>query len=118
MTFQGRLAIGAWLSLVAACIFVVARTQFSTDLAVFLPRAPTVAQQILVDELRDGVVSRLILIGIEGAPQDRLAAVSRELAARLGHDARFAYLDNRAQDRLRADAEFLLRHRYPLADAV
>ncbi len=118
MTFQGRLAIGAWLSFVAACIFVVARAQFSTDLAAFLPRAPTAAQQILVDELRDGVVSRLILIGIEGAPQDRLAAVSRELAARLEHDARFAYLANGAQDRLRADGEFLLRNRYLLSSAV
>ncbi len=114
----GRLAIGVWLAFVAACIFVIARTQFSTDLAAFLPRSPTPAQQILVDELRDGVVSRLILIGIEGAPQDRLAAVSGDLADRLHHDERFAYAANGAQDRLRADGEFLLRNRYLLSSAV
>ncbi|HEV8260958.1 MAG TPA: MMPL family transporter [Burkholderiales bacterium] len=118
MTPAGRLAIGVWLAFVAACTFVIARTQFSTDLAAFLPRSPTPTQQILVDELRDGVVSRLILIGIEGAPQDRLAAVSRGLAARLEHDGRLAYLANGAQDRLRADGEFLLRNRYLLSEAV
>ncbi len=114
----GRLAIGVWLAFVAACVFVIARTQFSTDLAAFLPRSPTPAQQILVDELRDGVVSRLILIGIEGAPQDRLAAVSGALAARLQHDGRLAYVANGAQDWLRADGEFLLRNRYLLSAAV
>ncbi len=118
MTAPGRLASGVWLAFVTACIFVIARTQFSTDLAAFLPRSPTPAQQILVDELRDGVVSRLILIGIEGAPQDRLAAVSRGLAAGLEHDARFAYLANGARDRLRDDGEFLLRNRYLLSGAV
>ena len=118
MTPPERLAIGAWLAFMATCIFVIARTQFSTDLAAFLPRSPTRTQQILVDELREGVVSRLTLIGIEGAPQDRLAAVSRELAARLEHDGRLAYVANGAQDRLRADGEFLLRNRYLLSAAV
>ncbi|MEK6211222.1 MAG: MMPL family transporter [Pseudomonadota bacterium] len=113
-----RLPVGIWLGLVAVCVLIVARTEFSTDLAAFLPRAPTPAQQILVDELREGVVSRLILIGIEGAPQDRLAAVSRGLAARLEHDARLAYVANGAQDRLRAEGEFLLRNRYLLSEAV
>jgi len=118
VTSPGRLAIGVWLAFAAACILVIARTQFSTDLAAFLPRSPTPAQQILVDELREGVVSRLILIGIEGASQDRLAAVSRGLAARLEHDARLAYVANGAQDRLRAEGEFLLRNRYLLSEAV
>ena len=71
-----------------------------------------------MDELREGVVSRLILIGIEGAPQDALAALSRGLAVRLEHDARFAYVANGEQDRLRADGEFLLRNRYLLSAAV
>lgn len=114
----GRLAIGVWLAFAAACIFVIARTQFSTDLAAFLPRFPTPAQQILVDELREGVVSRLVLVGIEGAPQDRLVAASRGLSARLEHDARFAHVANGAQNQLRADGEFLLRNRYLLSSAV
>ena len=113
-----RLPIAIWLGLVAVCVLIVVRTEFSTDLAAFLPRSPTPAQQILVDELREGVVSRLILIGIEGAPEEQLAALSRGLAARLEHDARFAYLANGEQDRLRADGEFLLRNRYLLSAEV
>ncbi len=69
--------VAVWLGLVAVCVLIVSRTEISTDLAAFLPSSPTPTQQILVDELREGVVSRLILIGIEGAPQDALAAVSR-----------------------------------------
>jgi len=110
--------VAIWLGLVAVCVLIVVRTEFSTDLAAFLPRSPTPAQQILVDELREGVVSRLILIGIEGAPQDRLAALSAGLAARLEHDARLAYLANGEQDQLRADGEFLLRNRYLLSAQV
>jgi len=113
-----RLPVAIWLGLIAVCVLIVVRTEFSTDLAAFLPRSPTPAQQILVDELREGVVSRLILIGIEGAPQDRLAALSAGLAARLEHDARFAYMANGEQDQLRADGEFLLRNRYLLSAQV
>ena len=113
-----RLPIAICLGLVAVCVLIVVRTEFSTDMAAFLPRSPTPAQQILVDELREGVVSRLILIGIEGAPEEQLAALSRGLAARLEHDARFAYLANGEQDRLRADGEFLLRNRYLLSAEV
>ena len=113
-----RLPVAIWLGLVAFCVFIVSRTEISTDLAAFLPSSPTPTQQILVDELREGVVSRLILIGIEGAPQDALAAVSRGLASRLEHDAHFAYAANGEQDRLRANGEFLLRHRYLLSEAV
>ena len=68
---SARLPVAIWLGLVAVCVLIVVRTEFSTDLAAFLPRSPTPAQQILVDELREGVVSRLILIGIEGAPGDK-----------------------------------------------
>ncbi|HKQ26630.1 MAG TPA: MMPL family transporter [Burkholderiales bacterium] len=113
-----RLPVAIWLGLVAVCALIVSRTEISTDLAAFLPSSPTPTQQILVDELREGVVSRLILIGVEGAPQDALAAVSRGLATRLEHDAHFAYVANGEQDRLRANGEFLLRHRYLLSDAV
>ena len=45
---------------------VIGRTEFTTDLSAFLPQSPTKEQQVLLDQLRDGVVSRLILVGIEG----------------------------------------------------
>ncbi|HWA12650.1 MAG TPA: MMPL family transporter [Burkholderiales bacterium] len=113
-----RSAVGLWLAFVVACAAVALRTDYSADLAAFLPRSPTPAQQILVDELREGVVSRIILVGLEGAEPARLAALSRALAARLAQDPRFAYVANGADDGFEADLDFLHRHRYLLSPAV
>ena len=110
--------VGIWLGFVLACAIIVARAQYGADLAAFLPSSPSPTQRFLVDELREGVVSRLILIGIEGREQDKLAALSRSLAARLETNDRFIYVTNGAQDGLRADREFLLPNRYVLSPAV
>jgi predicted exporter len=113
-----RLRVGLWLGFVLACAVIVARSQYGADLGAFLPRSPSPTQRFLVDELREGVVSRLILIGIEGREQDKRAAVSRSLAARLEKNAQFVYVADGAEDRLRTDGEFLLRNRYLLSPAV
>ncbi len=118
MKSPARVRVGIWLGFVLACAIIVARSQYGADLAAFLPGSPSPTQRFLVDELREGVVSRVILIGIEAREQDKLAAVSRSLAARLEKNEQFAYVANGAQDRLRADGEFLLRNRYVLSPAV
>ena len=110
--------VGIWLGFVLACAIIVARSQYSADLAAFLPGSPSPTQRFLVDELREGVGLRLILIGVEGGEQDKLAALSRSLAARLQRNEHFVYVADGAQDGLRADAEFLLRNRYVLSPAV
>jgi predicted exporter len=113
-----RARVGIWLGLVLACVLVVARSQYTADLAAFLPSSPTPMQRFLVGELREGVVSRLMLIGIEGAGENELAALSRALAARLGVNDQFVYVANGSQDDLRADGEYLLRNRYLLSPSV
>ena len=113
-----RLRVGIWLGFVIACAIIVARSQYGADLAAFLPSSPSPTQRFLVDELREGVVSRLVLVGIEGGEQGKLAALSQSLAARMEKDERFVYVANGAQDSLRADGEFLLRNRYVLSPAV
>ena len=118
MTSPARLRVGIWLGLLLACVLVVGNSKYSADLAAFLPSSPTPTQRFLVEELREGVVSRVILIGIEGGEQDRLAALSSALAQRLENDEAFVYVANGAQDSLRVDGEFLLRNRYLLSPAV
>jgi len=118
VTLPARARVGIWLGLILVCALVVARSQYSADLAAFLPSSPTPMQRFLVDELREGVVSRLMLIGIEGDDQKNLAALSRALTMRLEKSDRFAYVTNGAQDSLRADGEFLLRNRYLLSPSV
>ncbi len=118
MKSPARLRVGIWLGFVLACAIIVARSQYGADLAAFLPGSPSPTQRFLVDELREGVVSRLILIGIEGREQDKLAALSRSLAAQLEKNEQFVYVADGAQDALLADGEFLLRNRYVLSPAV
>jgi len=83
VTLTARWPVALWITGLALCVVIVARTSFTADMTAFLPRSPTPAQQVLVEQLRDGVVSRLILVGIEGAPTETLAATSKALAARL-----------------------------------
>ncbi|MGH9576827.1 MAG: hypothetical protein ACRD3R_05255, partial [Terriglobales bacterium] len=71
-----RWAVAGWLVFVAACAAVIGRTEFTADISAFLPRSPTPGQRALVEQLRDGVVSRLILIGIEGATPEALGQSS------------------------------------------
>jgi predicted exporter len=113
-----RVATVLWLLLVAACVAVVIRTTFTTDLSAFLPRSPTAAQQVLVDQLRDGVVSRLMLIGIEGDSPDELADISKRLVDDLRKQEAFVSVDNGDDPQASADREFVWRHRYLLSPEV
>ncbi|MEO8156901.1 MAG: MMPL family transporter [Betaproteobacteria bacterium] len=118
MTAPARMRVGLWLGFVLACAIIVAKSQYGADLAAFLPSSPSPTQRFLVDELREGVVSRLVLTGIEGREPEQLAALSRGLAVRLRKDEQFVYIANGEQDGLRADGEFLWRNRYLLSPEV
>src|SRR6185295_14293024 len=117
-SISSRCWVGAWLVFVAACIAVIARTSITTDISAFLPRSPTPAQQLLVEQLRDGVVSRLILIGIEGAAPEPLARLSKQLTAALRKQDGFASVNNGEEAGFAQDREFLRRNRYLLSPAV
>jgi predicted exporter len=118
VSLSARWVIGAWLAFLLACIVVISRIEIRTDLSAFLPSSPTSAQQILVDQLRDGVVSRLILIGIEGGATPALALASKRLARQLRQQQSFASVDNGEDTASARDREFLWRNRYLLSPAV
>ncbi|HEX4192029.1 MAG TPA: hypothetical protein VHY80_02985, partial [Stellaceae bacterium] len=63
-----RLPVLLWLAGMIAAIVVITQTRFSADMSAFLPRSPSPAQQILVDQMQTGAASRLLLIAIENAP--------------------------------------------------
>ena len=114
----GRVSLLVWLAGLALAVLVIARGQVSTDMSAFLPRSATPAQQMLVDQLREGVVSRLVLVGIEGASPEVLAGSSRSLAADLRGDAGFSQVANGDTAALGRERDILLAHRYLLSPAV
>jgi predicted exporter len=107
--------ISAWLALVIACIWIVARAEYRADISAFLPKSPTPNQQLLVDQLKDGAVSRLMLIGIEGADAKTLAVLSKGVAKSLRADAQWAVIGNGEAIGIEADGKFLLENRYLLS---
>ena len=113
-----RLPLAVWLVLAAACAWVAAHARYTADMSAFLPDAATPLQRLLVAELREGVTSRLILIGIEGAPAERLAAVSRALVRRLEGRPNFAYLANGEARLAAAERDFLFANRYLLSPGI
>jgi predicted exporter len=115
---SGRLRIGLWLAFLALCAFVAARADYTADLSAFLPAAPTPEQRVLVDQLRDGAVARLILVGIEGADGERRAALSKALAARLSRSGHFVAVANGDASASEADQAWVFENRYLLSPAV
>jgi predicted exporter len=107
-----------WLLLMAAAVLVLVRARYSADLSAFLPRTPSHSQQLLVEQLRDGLASRLVLIGIEGGDARARAAASLALARALRASGAFASVSNGAAQDAERDRDFLFAHRYVLSNAV
>lgn len=115
---RGRAAVALWLAFILACGIVISRSRFTTDLSAFLPRNPTPAQQLLMEQIRDGLASRLILVGIEGADAPTRARLSRQITPRLRADPAFVSVNNGEPVSAERDRAFLFNHRYLLSPAV
>ncbi|WP_413707117.1 MMPL family transporter [Ralstonia sp. Ralssp110] len=113
-----RPALLVWLTGLLLCAIVIGRTSFTADLSAFLPRSPSAEQRVLVDQLREGLVSRLILVGIEGSDAATRATLSKQLAATLRADARFSAVNNGQPVSEARDRQFVFDHRYVLSPAV
>ena len=110
--------IAAWSVCIAAAAFVVARARYITDLSAFLPASPTPMQRLLVDQLREGPASKLILIALEHGDIKTRAEISIALAHRLRLDGEFSSVNNGSRSAAERDREFLFRNRYLLSPAV
>ncbi|WP_177313507.1 MMPL family transporter, partial [Burkholderia ubonensis] len=111
-------AVLAWLLGLLACGFAISRASFTADLSAFLPRSPSAGQRVLVDQLRDGLVSRLILVAIDGDTAAARAVLSRRMAAALRDDPQFAAVNNGEPVNDARDQQFIVAHRYLLSPAV
>ncbi len=108
-----------WLAvLAAATVYATVQTRVRNDMTSFMPRAATPTQRLLVNELRAGPVARLTIITIGGATEERLAAESKRIAARLRASGLFARVANGEQLLDDAERERLFAYRYHLSPQV
>ncbi|KWF92970.1 MMPL family transporter [Burkholderia cepacia] len=111
-------AVLVWLLALVACGVAIGRAHFTADLSAFLPSSPSAGQRVLVDQLRDGIVSRLILVAIDGGDAATRAALSRRVAGTLRADPQFAAVHNGEASNDARDRQFIFDHRYLLSPAV
>ena len=71
-----------------------------------------------MEQIRDGLASRLILTGIEGADAPTRAVLSKQIAQRLRADPTFVVVNNGEPINVERDRVFLFNNRYILSPAV
>jgi predicted exporter len=110
--------IAIWLTVLLISLWVGLRSEFRADISAFLPRNPTPDQQLLVDQLKDGAVSRLILVGVDGNNAATIGAVSKSMAEKLRVDPQWTIISNGELVGAEKDGKFLLDNRYLLSPTL
>ena len=111
-----RLAVVAiWLGLLGVCGLAIYRAPVISDLTHFLPYRSSLTERVLVGQIKHGVASRLILMALEGAEPEALAAASQRLIAELKGNSLFASVHNGSAELSEDDQKFLFDNRYLLS---
>lgn len=111
-------AVGIWLVFILICTLVVARSQFTADMSAFLPRDPSPRQQILIEQISEGIASRSLIVGIEGAPSATLAKLSESMGQQLRSSTDFSSASNGQRLASGKDQALLFENRYLLSPAM
>lgn len=104
--------------LAAAFPLLLRHVELRSDITDFLPAASSEEAAFLLQELRSGAATRLLIAGIEGAAPEDLARISRAMAQRLSEDSAFALVANGSAMLGDAEAALLFAHRYALSPAA
>jgi predicted exporter len=116
-----RRALGArlicgLLALLAALVAV--RARYTADLSAFLPRRASATQQLLIEQLRAGPATHLIIAEVSGGDARARAQLSAQLARLLRAEPAFTAVSNGDAAQLERDRQFLFDHRYLLSPEV
>ncbi|EGV29114.1 putative xanthomonadin exporter protein [Thiorhodococcus drewsii AZ1] len=106
--------LAVWLlCLLLLMLWNLNQTTLHRDLSMFLPRTATLQEHLLLNQLREGIAARTLLIALQGdLDPERLADASRALSAALDASGRFRRVAN-GSETFEADALApALAHRY------
>lgn len=115
-----------WLALVLACAVQINRSHVVTDVSSFLPGPATTAQRLLVDQLRDGLSTRSLLLGLRlpqvpadskptAAQTAALVEASHALRSRLLASGQFRWVSNGDLQAHTTERDLLFSARYLLS---
>ncbi len=115
----GRAVVGGWLIGFAILIWLVAlQTRYVADLPSFLPKPESPAEALMIAQLADGIASRLVLIGLEGAQSEDVIAASKAMAPALRASGGFRFVANGERFLGGGTEERLFDWRYHMSAAV
>jgi predicted exporter len=118
MTVTRRWPLVVWLVSLGVFAIAAGRMRLATDLSAFLPSRPSASEQLLIDQLKEGPASRLVLIAVEGATDSSRVLISGAMAERLRQDAAFSAVSNGAAVERDPEWQLLFRRRYLLSPSV
>jgi predicted exporter len=118
MRGSARLTVLLWLALLAGAGLVIHHSlRISGDLRLFMPTPRDAVGRLLLQEVSEGPASKLLLLSIQGAPPEALAATSQKLAAALRADPAFGFVSD-GEQRLDMVPDALLPYRYLLSPTL
>ena len=107
-----------WLLAMLAGAGLIARSRLVADMSFFLPSQPTSEQRVLVGQMSEGSISRMLMLGVAGGTEQQRAQASMALRRALADSGLFVSVQNGEMDGLEAERDALLRWRYHLSPAV
>ena len=114
---QAALSI-AWVGITALLgLYVQRNLVVSGDLRLFMPKPATAVERLLLQEVGESPASRLLLVSLQGASPQVLAASSQAFALALRADPLFKAVANGA-DSVAAVPDKLLPYRYLLSTTL
>ncbi len=115
MRGSARITALLWLALLAGAGLIIHHSlRISGDLRLFMPTPHDPVGRLLLEEVSEGPAAKLLLVSIQGAPPEALAATSQKLSAALRADPAFGFVSN-GEQRLDMVPEALLPYRYLLS---
>jgi predicted exporter len=104
-----------WLAGAAIAAAILAtRLQLSFDLSAFIPGQTTLAQEVMIEQARNGPASRLLVVGIGGSSPDQVVETGRQLRASLAGNPLFSSVLNGEFDEDSATIPAPIRDYFPI----